>query len=84
MGVFGIVGITATANVSPNILTASTCNCIPSALVRLQELSVILLAFAAILAPIGLTRRTAGGGSRGLARVQSATTLRANPTQAFR
>ena len=42
MGVFGIVGITATANVSPNIFASPTCNCIPSPSARLQVLSVIL------------------------------------------
>ena len=57
MGVFGVVGITATANVSPNILASSSCNCIPSPAARLQELSVVLLAIGAVLAPIGLTRK---------------------------
>ncbi len=72
MGVFGVVGITATANVSPNIFASSACNCIPSPVARLQELSAILLAFGVILTPIGLTRRTAGPGAAGL-RVQSTT-----------
>ena len=58
MGVLGIVGITATANVAPNILQAPTCNCIPSTVARLQELSIILLAFSAILAPVGILRRS--------------------------
>jgi hypothetical protein len=57
MGVFGIVGITATANVTPNIFSTPTCNCIPSPLARLQELSVILLGFSLLLAPIGLMKR---------------------------
>jgi hypothetical protein len=61
MGVFGVVGITATATVSPNIFASATCNCVPSPLARLQELSVTLLAFSLVLAPIGLTRRRAGG-----------------------
>ncbi|MDA4115164.1 MAG: hypothetical protein OK442_01250 [Thaumarchaeota archaeon] len=61
MGVFGIVGITATANVTPNIFAASTCNCIPSPVVRLQGLSVILLAFSLVLAPVGLLKRPTGG-----------------------
>ncbi|MGH9918365.1 MAG: hypothetical protein ACRD6W_05795 [Nitrososphaerales archaeon] len=69
MGVFGIVGITATINVSPNIFAASTCNCIPSPVVRLQGLSVILLAFSLVLAPVGLLKRPMGGPS-----VQSAAT----------
>lgn len=71
MGVFGVVGITATINVSPNIFTSPTCNCIPSPLARLQELSVILLAFALILAPIGVMRKgttsTRGGRIQGVA-----------------
>jgi len=57
MGVFGIVGITATANVTPNIFSTPTCNCIPSPLARLQELSVILFGFSLLLAPIGLMKR---------------------------
>jgi hypothetical protein len=61
MGVFGVVGVTATATVSPNILASATCNCVPSPLARLQELSVTLLAVSLVLAPIGLTRRRAGG-----------------------
>lgn len=63
MGVFGIVGLTATASVSPNILASPSCNCIPSPSARLQELSVILLAFSLVLAPIGLKRRTVGVGT---------------------
>ena len=63
MGVFGIVGITGTANVSPNIFASATCKCIPSPLARLQELSVILLAFSVVLTPIGLTRRNSGEGT---------------------
>jgi hypothetical protein len=63
LGAFGIVGITGTANISPNIFASATCNCIPSPLARLQELSVVLLVFGAILAPIGLTRRAARADS---------------------
>jgi hypothetical protein len=66
MGVFGIVGITATANVTPNIFSTPTCNCIPSPVARLQELSVILLGFGLLLTPIGLLKRptvAAGGPS---------------------
>jgi len=71
MGVFGIVGITATANVSPNIFASPACNCIPSPLARLQELSVILLAFGVVLAPIGMMRRSAGAGTLGVPQVRS-------------
>lgn len=73
-GVFGIVGITATANVTPNIFSASTCNCIPSPLARLQELSVILVAFSLVLAPIGLAKGPTRPGTPGGPRVQSVTT----------
>jgi hypothetical protein len=73
MGVFGVVGITATANVSPNIFASSTCNCIPSPEARLQVLSVILLGFSFLLAPIGLMRRIIGVGTPGMPQVQSAT-----------
>ena len=66
MGVFGIVGITATASVSPNILASPTCNCIPSPSARLQELSVILLAFSLVLAPVGLKRMPTGVGASGV------------------
>jgi hypothetical protein len=72
MGVFGIVGITATLNVSPNILASPSCNCIPSPLARLQELSVILLAFSLVLAPIGIRRRSAGVGAPGMPTAQGA------------
>jgi hypothetical protein len=65
MGVFGVVGVTATATVSPNIFASATCNCVPSPLARLQELSVTLLAVSLVLAPIGLTRRRAGVGPAG-------------------
>ncbi len=58
IGAFGIVGITVTANVTPNIFASATCNCVPSPGARLQELSVISLAFSAVLTPIGLTRKT--------------------------
>jgi len=60
MAVFGVVGITATQNVSPNIFASSTCNCIPSPAARFQELSVILLGFSAVLAPIAVMRRGTG------------------------
>jgi len=60
LGVFGVVGITATASVSPNIFSLATCNCIPSPLARLQELSLILLAFGAVLAPVGMAKRSTG------------------------
>lgn len=60
LGVFGVVGITATANVQPNIFAASTCNCIPSPVARFQELSLVLLAASAILAPVGVLRRNSG------------------------
>ena len=73
MGVFGIVGITATANVSPNIFAASTCNCIPSPVVRLQGLSVILVAFSLVLGPIGLLKRPTSAGTPGGPSVQGAT-----------
>jgi hypothetical protein len=63
MGVFGVVGITATANVTPNIFASPTCNCIPSPAARLQVLSVILLGFSLVLAPVGLMRTTAGASS---------------------
>jgi hypothetical protein len=58
MGLFGMVGITATANVSPNVLALASCNCIPSPAARLQELSVILLVFGVGLAPIGIKIKT--------------------------
>jgi len=73
MGVFGIVGITATANVTPIIFSTPTCNCIPSPLARLQELSVILLAFSLVLAPIGLMKRPTSAGAPSGPRVQSTT-----------
>ena len=73
MGVFGIVGITATASVTPNIFSTPTCNCIPSPLARLQELSVILLAFGLLLAPIGLMKRPTTVSALGGPRVQSTT-----------
>jgi hypothetical protein len=57
LAVFGIVGLTGTASVSPNILTLSTCNCIPSTLARVQEVSITLLAFAVILVPFALKTR---------------------------
>jgi hypothetical protein len=57
LGVFGVVGVTATANVTPNILASATCNCIPSPVARFQELSLVLLAASAVLAPVGVLRR---------------------------
>lgn len=68
MGVFGVVGITATANVSPNILASPSCNCIPSPAARLQELSIVLLAIAVVLAPVGMTRKSPGVGATPLPR----------------
>ena len=62
MGVFGILGITWTANVSPNIFASATCNCVPSPEARLQELSVIVLAISGVLTPIGLIRKNSGTG----------------------
>lgn len=62
-GVFGIVGITATVNIKPNIVTSLTCGCLPSTLVRFQELAVCLLAVAIVLVPFGMYEskgRTAG------------------------
>jgi len=44
--------VTATATVNPNPLAIATCNCVPSVLDRMQELSLVLLAFGVILAPI--------------------------------
>ena len=64
MGVFGILGITWTANVSPNIFASATCDCVPSPEARLQELSVISLAFGAFLTPIGLIRKKPDAGAR--------------------
>ena len=58
-GVFGVVGLTVTASVSPNIFASATCNCVPSPEARLQELSVISLAFGAAFTPIGLIKKTA-------------------------
>ena len=58
MGAFGIVGITGTADVTPNIFASATCNCVPSPEARLQELSVISLVFSGVLALFGLIRRT--------------------------
>jgi hypothetical protein len=57
MAVFGIVGITATVNVSPNVLALPSCNCIPSPAARLQELSIVLFAISLVIAPVGLLRR---------------------------
>ena len=62
LGAIGIVGVTATANISPNIFASSTCNCIPSPLARIQELSVVLLGFGAVLAPLAMRRKTPGSG----------------------
>jgi hypothetical protein len=73
MGILGIVGITATANVNPNILS-TTCECIPSPLARLQELSFLFLAFGVVLAPIGLLKRGTSPTSSGLSQAQSVTT----------
>jgi hypothetical protein len=73
MGVFGVVGITATANVSPNIFASPTCNCIPSPAARLQVLSVILFGFSLVLAPIGVMRRPTGAGTPAMPQVNSTT-----------
>jgi hypothetical protein len=62
-GVFGMVGVTVTANVSPNIFASATCNCVPSPGARLQELSVISLAFGGVLTPIGLIRKNPNVGA---------------------
>ena len=64
MGVLGVVGLTATASTSPNIFAIATCNCIPSPLERLQMLSVILIAFAAVFVPLSTTRRTSESATR--------------------
>jgi hypothetical protein len=53
LGVFGVVGITATSSIHPNVLNLDSCNCIPSTAARLQELSVVFIAFALVLAPVG-------------------------------
>jgi protein-S-isoprenylcysteine O-methyltransferase Ste14 len=53
LGVFGVVGITATASIHPNVLNLDSCSCIPSPAARLQELSVVFIAFALVLAPVG-------------------------------
>jgi hypothetical protein len=53
LGVFGVVGITATSSIHPNVLNLDSCNCIPSPAARLQELSVVFIAFALVLAPVG-------------------------------
>jgi hypothetical protein len=53
LGVFGVVGITATSSIQPNVLNLDSCNCIPSLAARLQELSVVFIAFALVLAPVG-------------------------------
>jgi len=63
-GVSGIVGITATANIKPNLLSIPTCNCVPSTLVRFQELCVVLLVAAVILIPIGIIRSKGEEGQR--------------------
>ena len=60
MGVSGMVGITVTANVAPNIFASATCNCVPSPEARLQELSVISLAFSGVFAVFGLLMKTSG------------------------
>jgi hypothetical protein len=64
LGVFGVVGITATSSIHPNVLNLDSCNCIPSPAARLQELSVVFVAFALVLAPVGwLKSGTASGHS---------------------
>lgn len=69
--VLGIVGITATANIHPNITALATCNCNPGILQEVQELSVILLAIAIVLTPVGMLRSTAMAGAPKAAPVQS-------------
>lgn len=63
LGVFGVVGITATSSIHPNILNLDSCNCIPSPAARLQELSVVFIAFALILAPVGWLKSGVGAPS---------------------
>lgn len=62
-GVCGIVGLTATVNIHPNLLTTPTCNCLPSTLVRFQELCLALLAIAIALVPVGVLRSAGEVGS---------------------
>lgn len=64
LGICGIVGLTATMNIHPNLLTTPTCNCLPSTLVRFQELCLALLAVAVALVPVGILR---SAGEAGLA-----------------
>ncbi|MDA4133083.1 MAG: hypothetical protein OK454_08170 [Thaumarchaeota archaeon] len=56
MGLFGAVGLTATAHVTPNVLAMTDCNCIPSPASRLQELSAIFVVAGLVLLPIGLKK----------------------------
>jgi hypothetical protein len=63
-GVSGIVGITATANIKPNLMSTLTCNCVPSTLIRFQELCVVLLVAAVVLVPIGMIRSKGEEGKR--------------------
>jgi hypothetical protein len=58
-GVFGIVGVSATAAVSPNFLSIATCNCSPPIQARIQELSLVVLAVGLVMAPIGILKRGA-------------------------
>ena len=59
-GVFGIVGITATVGIKPNVVTSLTCGCLPSTLVRFQELAICLLGVAIALIPLGLLESKGG------------------------
>lgn len=59
MVVLGTVGMSATVSVSPNFVTAMTGNGVASPATMFQELSVVLLAIGAIIAPIGLVSKSA-------------------------
>jgi hypothetical protein len=73
MVVFGIVGMTATAGISPNIFASATCNCIPSPAARLQELSLVAFDIGVVLFPIGFFRRPALAAGGPVERGQAAT-----------
>ena len=61
-GICGVVGLTATMNIHPNLLSAPTCNCLPSTLVRFQELSLALVGIAVALIPVGILRSEGEAG----------------------
>ena len=65
LAVLGVVGITATASIHPNLLNLDSCNCIPSPAARLQELSVVFIAFALVLAPVGWLKSSPATASMG-------------------